>query len=105
MRSQWELGKRLTATAVRTINTTIITVTGDKPTPCHKVRLAPVPPANPLATPSEFRLEWNAGDEICTQVITPYSEKASTSNPAGSILLHHADGDDSIAVTIIQDQP
>jgi hypothetical protein len=89
--------------AIYTVNKLILWATGTKPTPCHSVRIRrnPVfifPPRN------EFYLEACSGDEICTQVITPYKVSATFGGPAAKeVVVHHSGGTDTVPVIRIDD--
>lgn len=71
VKSPWELARVKKSEAYYFGGHLILIVSGDKPTPCYKVRIE----RSPLGVePPTFIVEWREIGDFCPDVVTPYRQ-------------------------------
>ena len=97
VKSPWELARVKTAEAYSIAGHLIIIVSGEKPTPCYRVRIEYV---LTIAPPPTFLVEWREIGPVCPDVVTPYREVAvfDIGSTPDKIDVVTADGTKSVTV-------
>ena len=100
--SGWELANVKTAVAFYVAGNLVLSVSGDKPTPCYRVRIE----QSPLTVePPTFIVEQQRSGGICPEVITPYQRTAvffiGTYRETVNVI--SADGTKSVKVQKVED--
>jgi len=71
--SGWQLADVKSVVAIYIDGHLVLSVRGDKPTPCYRVRID----QSPLAVePPTFIVEWQQSGGFCPEVVTPYQRTA-----------------------------
>lgn len=89
------------AGAVYHHGTLVIWARGDKPTPCHTVRIKRLPIK---IFPAEYGLDFCAGSGFCLEVITPYSvAEPFLTGAQDTVRIHTRDGVKELKVQMTDD--